>query len=95
MNFTETAIVAAITLSVAGAAFVAVNPAALTHRAEVTAVKASCRAVEQAVLAYTDQRSTPPRMIADVRPYVRGDISDYRLVGGLVVGPGCDPGSGR
>lgn len=89
MNFTETAIVTAITLSAAGVAFAVMDPAALTHRAEVTAVKASCRAVEQAVLAYADQRATPPTVIADVRPYVHGDISDYRLVDGLVVGPGC------
>lgn len=89
MNITETVIVGAVTLSVAGAAFAVVNPAALTHRAEVTATKASCRSVEQAVLAYADQKGTAPTVIAELRPYVRGDISDYRLLEGVVVGPGC------
>ncbi len=80
---------AAITVSVAGVSYVAVNPDALTARAEAVADQAGCRAVDQAVLAYTTVHDRPPRSIADLRPYVRGDISAYRITGGVAAGPGC------
>ena len=33
--------------------------------------------------------ATALHRIADLKPYVDGDISAYRLVGGVASGPGC------
>ena len=80
---------AAITVSVAGLSYVAFNPSVLTDRAETVADQATCRAVDQALAAYAAMHETPAGSIADVRPYVRGDISQYRIVHGAAAGPGC------
>ncbi len=80
---------AVITVSAAGVSYVAINPEALTARAEAVADQAGCRAVEQAIAAYTAAHDRAPRSITALRPYVRGDISAYRLVGGRAAGPGC------
>ena len=89
MNFSEVAVAAAITVSAAGVSYVAINPEALTARAETVADQAGCRAVEQAIAAYAATHDRAPRSIADLRPYVRGDISAYRLADGRAAGPGC------
>jgi hypothetical protein len=47
--------------------------------------------VDQAVLAYATVHDAPPKRIADLQPYLRGDISGYRLVRGRATGPGCPP----
>jgi hypothetical protein len=80
---------AAITMSVAGLAYVAYNPGVLTDRASSVADQATCRAVDQAIVAYESLHSTPPRTVDDLKPYVRGDISRYRIAGGVAAGPGC------
>ena len=80
---------AAITVSVAGLSYVAYNPGVLTERASTVADQATCRAVDSAIVAYASVHSAPPRSIDDVRPYVRGDISEYRIVRGFASGPGC------
>lgn len=89
MNLTETAMVAVVTLGVTGSAIFVMSPARVSQRVEVTADQASCRAVELGVLAYVEQRGVPPLVPADIQPYVRGDITAYRLHGGTVMGPGC------
>ncbi|MFG1604610.1 hypothetical protein [Actinoplanes sp. NPDC049265] len=61
----------------------------LTDRASTVADQATCRAVDQAIVAYGSLHADPPRTIDDVRPYVRGDISRYRIAGGVAAGPGC------
>ncbi len=83
---------AVITVSAAGVSYVAINPEALTARAEAVADQAGCRAVEQAILAYVTTHDEPPRSITALRPYVRGDISAYRVVRGAAAGPGCPTG---
>jgi hypothetical protein len=80
---------AAITVSVAGVSYVALNPDAVTKSAEAVANEAGCRAVEQAILGYVAANDRPPRTIADVQPYVTGDISAWRIVAGKAQGPGC------
>ena len=80
---------AAITVSVAGVSYVAFNPEVLTARAETVADQAGCRAVDQAILAYVSVHDEAPRSVTDLRPYVRGDISAYRIVRGAAAGPGC------
>ncbi len=80
---------AAITVSVAGVSYLAYNPEALKARAEAVAEQADCRAVDQAILAYVAEHDAAPQAVTDLRPYVRGDISAYRIVDGLAAGPGC------
>lgn len=80
---------AAITVSVAGLSYVAFNPAALTERATTVAEQATCRTVDQAIAAYAAVHGADPRTITDLGPYVRGDISAYRIERGLAAGPGC------
>ena len=81
---------AAITVSVAGLSYVAFNPAVLTERAETVADQATCRAVDQAIVAYTAVNDAPARSVRDLQPYVKGDISGYRIVSGTADGPGCN-----
>ncbi|MGA5302716.1 hypothetical protein ACPCHT_22495 [Nucisporomicrobium flavum] len=49
----------------------------------------SCRTVEDAITAYAAQYGSAPTGMAQLRPYVRGDVSAYRIVGGRAAGPGC------
>jgi hypothetical protein len=85
----EAAVVAAITVSVAGVSYAALHNGALTGRAESVADAATCRALDQAVLAYAFDHERAPARISDIRPYVRGDLTGYRLVRGRAAGPGC------
>jgi hypothetical protein len=80
---------AAITVSVAGVGYVAFGQEVLTGRAETVAARADCRAVDQAIVAYVSVHDRVPRGVADLRGYVRGDISAYRIVDGVAQGPGC------
>lgn len=89
MTLSEALLAGAITLSVAGVSYVALNPDAVRQSAETVANRAGCRAVEQAVLGYVATHDAPPRTIADVQPFVKGDISAYRIVAGRAAGPGC------
>ncbi len=79
----------ALTMSIAGVSYAALNSSALTDRARSVADAATCRTVESAVVAYIAQYDVGPRSIEDLQPYVQGDISKYRLQGGLPAGPGC------
>jgi hypothetical protein len=45
--------------------------------------------VDTAIAGFLAQTGTVPTTIAQLKPYVRGDISGYRIVGGLAAGPGC------
>jgi hypothetical protein len=84
---------AAITLSVAGGSYAAFNTGAVTRSAESVAHAADCRAVDTAIAAYLADHDAVPATVAQLRPYVRGDISAYRIVDGLAAGPGCpEPG---
>ena len=89
MNLPEIAMAAAITVSVAGLSYVAFNPGEATKSADSTAAAATCRAVDEAIVAYAGATGAQPRSIADLRPYVRGDVSAYRIVKGAAAGPGC------
>ncbi|MCA2211962.1 hypothetical protein [Jidongwangia harbinensis] len=89
MNLSEVMVAATVTLGVVGTSYAAFNTDALTDRAQTVAGVATCRAVDQAVLAYVAAHDAPPKRIADLRPYLRGDISGYRLVQGRAAGPGC------
>lgn len=86
---TEVALAAAITVSVAGASYVAFNPDALARSAQSVADRAACRAVNQAILAHIAANGRPPATTNDLEPYVDGDISAYRIVRDTAAGPGC------
>ena len=89
MNISEAAMAAAITLSVAGVSYAALNTGVLTDRAEAVADQAGCHAVNQAILVYVAEHDSAPKRMADLKPYVDGDITAYRLVRGVATGPGC------
>jgi hypothetical protein len=90
VNVTEMAIAAAVTLGTVATAAISVNSPALTRQAESTAAVANCRAVDTAILAFYAERQVQPTGLQDIKPYVRGDITEYRIVAGTAVGPGCD-----
>ncbi|MEV4642056.1 hypothetical protein AB0J80_32380 [Actinoplanes sp. NPDC049548] len=53
------------------------------------AQQVSCRTVDDAIVAYVAQHNRTPARTADLKPYVKGDISAYRIVRGQASGPGC------
>jgi len=78
---TGVAVAAAVTLDI---------PALLAETKQVTG-RATCRTVDLAMLAYVAEYDRLPVEAADVQQYVRGDVSEYRIVNGRAAGPGCTP----
>ncbi|WP_109598020.1 hypothetical protein [Actinoplanes xinjiangensis] len=89
MRLIELAMASAITMSIGGVSYVALNPAQLQSRAQVVADQATCRTVDTAIVGYLMNNGTAPTSIRQLKDYVRGDISKYRIVGGVAAGPGC------
>lgn len=89
MNLSEVALAAAITVSTVGVAYVALSPEELGGHAQQVADRASCRTVDAAIVAYVAQQDAVPTTIEQLRPWVRGDLSAYRIIGGRATGPGC------
>ena len=89
MNINEVALAAALTVSVAGVSYAAFGPAELTGTAQTAADEATCRAVDTAIVGYLTVHGDEPRSIADLKPFVKGDVSKYRIVDGMAAGPGC------
>ncbi|MFI7542680.1 hypothetical protein [Actinoplanes sp. NPDC049599] len=65
------------------------NTDGITATATTVASKASCRTVDQAIAGYVAQHDTLPTTVRQLEPWVRGDISAYRIVRGRAAGPGC------
>ncbi|GIF22514.1 hypothetical protein BJ973_002840 [Actinoplanes tereljensis] len=89
MHLTHVAMAAAVTVSVAGVSYAALDPAELEAKAQVVADQASCRTVDTAIVAYLALNDTQPESITDLAGYVKGDITAYSIVDGLASGPGC------
>jgi hypothetical protein len=89
VHLSEVAMAAAITVSIAGVSYAALNTGGVTRTAETVANQASCRTVNQAIAGYVAQHSTAPTRIRQLQPWVEGDISKYRIVKGRAAGPGC------
>jgi hypothetical protein len=89
VNLSEVAMVAAITVSVAGVSYAAFHDPALTGSVQATAARATCHTVNEAIVAYLALNDRPPRVIADLNPFVNGDITTYRIEQGVAAGPGC------
>jgi hypothetical protein len=89
VHLSEVAMAAAITVSIAGVSYAALNTDRIRSTAETVAGQASCRTVDQAILGYVAQHGTAPTTIRQIQPWVQGDISAYRIVKGRAAGPGC------
>ena len=80
---------AAITVSVAGVSYATLNPEKAEEHAREVASQATCRTVNSAIVAYLALNDEAPKRTADLTEYVDGDITAYRIVGGVADGPGC------
>ena len=89
MHLSEVAMAAAITVSIAGVSYAALNTEGVRSTAQSAASRASCRTVTEAIVGYAALHDTAPTRIEQLRPWVQGDISAYRIVKGRAVGPGC------
>ncbi|WP_245665970.1 hypothetical protein [Actinoplanes subtropicus] len=89
MHLTYVLMSAVVTVSVAGASYAAMNPERAERNAREVASQATCRTVDSAIVAYVGLHDEAPRQIDDLTDFVDGDISRYRIVGGLAAGPGC------
>lgn len=93
VKLTEFAVSLVVTTGAAAAMSVALDLPALASGTTATAQRVGCRAVETALAAYLAEHDAPPARTADLRPYLAGDVSGYRIVPGppaAVAGPGCD-----
>ena len=89
MHLSEVAMAAAITVSIAGVSYAAMNTDGIRSTAQTVAERASCRTVDEAILGYVAQHGATPTTVRQLRPWVTGDISAYRIVRGRAAGPGC------
>ncbi|GIE78162.1 hypothetical protein Aph02nite_41120 [Actinoplanes philippinensis] len=89
MRLIEIAMTSAITMSIGGVSYVALNPAQYKSRAQTVADQATCRTVDTAIMGYLMNTGTTPTSVRQLKDYVRGDISKYRIVNGMAAGPGC------
>jgi len=80
---------AAVTVSVAGISYAAMNPDRAEEHAREVASQATCRTVDSAIVAYVSMHDEDPKKIADLADLVNGDITAYRIVDGMAAGPGC------
>ena len=89
VHISEAVVAAAVTVSISGVSYAAFTSDTLVHRTEAVAGAADCRAVDTAIVGYLADRGIAPTSIEQVKPYVRGDVSAYRIRNGRAAGPGC------
>ncbi len=89
MNLLEVAVSLTVVLGTGAATMTALDVPELFDKVEATTEKASCHTVRNAIAAYSTDNGRPPAHITDVRPYVRGDLTPYRVTPTGVTGPGC------
>ena len=85
----EAVVAAVVTLSITGVSYAAFNSGTLVRHTEVVADTADCRTVDSAIVAFVARHGAAPASIDEIKPYVRGDVSRYRIVNGQATGPGC------
>ncbi|MGK5685419.1 hypothetical protein [Actinoplanes sp. URMC 104] len=76
-------------MSVAGVCYSQLDSEAVERKAQVVADRATCRAVDSAIVAYVGVHGKAPASVAELAGYLKGDITAYRVVGGQAAGPGC------
>ncbi len=89
MQLIHLVVASCVTISVAGVSYSALKPDQLESQARVVAARADCRAVNEAIVAYVTLHDQDPKSIRDLAGLVKGDISAYRIAGGMAAGPGC------
>jgi hypothetical protein len=89
VHLTQVAVAAAVTLSITGVSYAALNSKALEDSARKVAAQATCRTVDSAIVAYTGEHGTAPQSVRDLVAYVDGDLGAYRIRQGRAAGPGC------
>ncbi len=89
MHLTQVTVAAVVTLSIAGISYAALDSKVLERSAREVASRATCRAVDSAIIAYTGEHGSAPTSVRDLSGYLDGDISAYRVVRGRAAGPGC------
>ncbi len=89
MRVIESVVVLAVTLGAVASAANGMDVPVMTEQARRVAAQETCRSVELAVVAFAGERGHPPADIGQVRAYLRGDVSAYRIVDGAADGPGC------
>ncbi|MDY7086853.1 MAG: hypothetical protein SYR96_17265 [Actinomycetota bacterium] len=89
MRLIHIPVTAAVTLSIAAASYSQFDARAAERQARSVAEKATCRAVDSAILAYVGVHGDAPETVRELAGYVKGDISSYRIVRGEAAGPGC------
>ena len=80
---------AAVTVSISGVSYAALNPAKIEDQARTVGAQASCRTVDSAIAAYVALNDQQPTKINQLAEFVKGDITAYRIVRGMAAGPGC------
>ncbi|OJF11520.1 hypothetical protein [Couchioplanes caeruleus] len=89
MKLSEVAMAAAITVSIAGVSYATLNTKSVTRATTEVAQQVSCRTVDEAIVAYEARHHAAPTRVAQLAPFVKGDISAYRITDGRTTGPGC------
>jgi len=80
---------AAITFSIGGVAYAELSADEISAPAREVAAQATCRTVDTAIAAYIAIYDEEPATVADLAALVDGDITAYRIAGGVAAGPGC------
>jgi hypothetical protein len=93
VHINEAVVAAAVTVSIAGVSYATFSSDTLVRRTEVVVDAAECRSVETAIVGYLAQNDVAPTSIEQLEPYLRGDVSAYRIVNGRAAGPGCPAGT--
>jgi hypothetical protein len=89
VHISEAIVAAAVTLGISGVSYAAFTSDTLVRRTEAVADAADCRAVDTAIVGYLADHGAAPTSLDQVKPYVRGDVSAYRIRDGRAAGPGC------
>lgn len=89
MHLTRVVTSMAVTLSVAGISYLALNPEQMKRPAQMIADHATCRAIDQAIFAYEGGTGETARTMTDLQAYLEGDVQAYRIIAGRPSGPGC------
>lgn len=91
MKLIEVVVSMTVVLGAGAIAVTSLNVPKLIGGSQQATAGVSCHTVRTAVASYATEHDAPPGGIDDLRPYVQGDISAYRIVppGLEVVGPGC------
>jgi hypothetical protein len=89
MHINEAVVAATVTVSIAAVSYASFTSDTLVRRTDAVVGAADCRAVDTAIVGYLAENGVAATGIEQLKPYVRGDLSAYRILNGQAVGPGC------